>query len=112
MHDLGCTSRLRFFVLTDEADAEEEEGFVRVVLRSGPLLGSRVPWCLGASQHGPLVHETEQSFAKSLLSAAHDVGAELVTVSRMSFRNVDLCTVEVTGEMAKFARYRHPFVAR
>ncbi|CAE7198521.1 unnamed protein product, partial [Symbiodinium sp. CCMP2456] len=94
----GVHQPSQIFILTDEMNAEAEGGYVRVVLRAGPLLGSRVPWCQAALQHGPLVHETEQSFAKSLLNAAHDIDAELVTVSRMSFQDVDLCTVEVTGK--------------
>ncbi|CAE7247452.1 unnamed protein product, partial [Symbiodinium sp. CCMP2456] len=105
-HSAGCSpmraglcvhQSSQIFILTDAKGAETEDGLVRVTLRSGPPLGSQLPWCSQALQHGPLVHETEQSFAKSLLHAAHDVEGEFVTITKMSFQNVDLCRVDVTG---------------
>ena len=63
-----------------------------------PPLRSSVSWCSTLlSDCGPLVHETEQEFAKRLMTAVHGVSGRCVRVFRLAFKDIDLATVEVQG---------------
>ena len=70
---------------------------VRLQLDSLPSVGSQVRWCSSLLASGPLLHHTEQEFAKLLLEQCRELGAIAVGMTRLRFEDVDLATVQTAG---------------
>ena len=87
----------QMFLALDVTDAVLEGSLVRLRLRSGEPLQSQVPWCSSVLDRGPLVHSTEQLYAKSLVESLRRMGGDAVRIARMTFTDVNLSTVEATG---------------
>ena len=66
-------------------------------LKATGLVQSEISWVSTLLREGPLEHRTEEELAKHLLERCVVARASLVSLTRLSFEDVDLCTVRTNG---------------
>ncbi|CAE7246401.1 unnamed protein product [Symbiodinium sp. CCMP2456] len=93
----GIHASSQIFVLLDVLEEHAVPGGCRLRLASQAPVQSRLKWCSQLLEQGPLKHYTEQEFAKHLLERFHEFSADTISLTRLSFRDVSLSTVDITG---------------
>ena len=70
---------------------------IQLRLKTRPEIASQLPWRSDLLSCGPLDLHTEQQYAKFLLETCRQQGATTISISRLSFEDVDLATVTPKG---------------
>ena len=70
---------------------------LKLRLDSKAAIQHELKWCSALLNSGPLHHFSEQEFAKHLLESLQECHATAIVITRLSFKDLDLCTVVVEG---------------